>query len=157
MNTADPGVLSPHWGAPGPRSCDSSETDTGCAYDYGWNAASEAFSAADAQTHAAATVAWWLDIETLNTWLPNTAMNAADVQGMLDFFHGQSVTVGIYASSSQWLTIAGSFTIDVPNWVPGAADADQATSWCSPAHSVTGGPVTLVQYPAGAIDGDVRC
>jgi hypothetical protein len=28
---------------------------------------------------------------------------------------------------------------------------------CDSAHSFTGGPVTLVQYPAGSFDGDFAC
>jgi hypothetical protein len=107
INTADPGAQSAHWTAPGPKPCGGGSDDQGCAYNYGWNAASHAFVYAGAQTGAAGRLAWWLDIETSNTWSANTAVNNADIQGMLDYFHQQLVTVGIYSTGLQWTTITG--------------------------------------------------
>lgn len=156
MNTADPGSQSVHWTAPGPKACSGSSSDLGCAYNYGWNAASHAFAYTNAQTGAAANVAWWLDIETTNTWSTNVSANNADIQGVVDYFHAQSVPVGVYSSKSQWTTITSGFALDVPNWLAGASSATQASSWCS-ASSFTGGPVTVVQYPSGSYDGDLIC
>jgi hypothetical protein len=157
INTADPGAQSSHWTAPGPKPCGGSSDDAGCAYNYGFNAAAHAFAYANAQTGAAGRLAWWLDIETSNTWSANTAANNADIQGMLDYFHQQVVTAGIYSTGFQWSVIAGGAAFAVPDWVAGAASKAQALSWCSPSHSFTGGPVAMVQYPNGAFDGDVAC
>ena len=156
MNTADPGSGSTHWTTPGPQSCSGGSDDLGCAYNYGWNAADHAFSYASAQTNGA-TKAWWLDIETANTWSTNTAANNADIQGMVDYFHSKALTVGVYSTRSQWTQITGGLSLAVPNWLAGASSASQASSWCSTALSITGGQVSLVQYPAGSFDGDVAC
>jgi hypothetical protein len=157
LNTADPGSASSHWTAPGPKACSGSSDDLGCAYNYGWNAASHAFAYAATQSAAGAGVTWWLDIETANTWSSNTAANSADIQGMVDYFGSQAVTVGVYSTSLQWGQITGGMTLTVPNWLAGASSATQASSWCSSAQSFTGGPVRVVQYPSGGFDGDVLC
>src|SRR5678815_4379912 len=89
MNTANPGPISSHWLVPGPRGCvdSSSYADTGCAYNYGWNAASQAFSGAStAVSRAAATAgAWWLDVETVNSWNGTVAANSAAIDGYVDY------------------------------------------------------------------------
>ena len=84
--------------------------------------------------------------------------HAADLQGSIDYLaqHG-ATSIGVYSTASQWNAIAGSapgFTT-TPNWVPGASSARQAPTLC--AASFTGGPVQLVQYPAGKFDGDITC
>lgn len=157
MNTADPGSQSTHWTTSGPKACSGTSVDMGCAYNYGWNAAQHALSYATTQSSAAATAAWWLDIETGNTWSTNTAVNNADIQGMVDYFQSQSVTVGVYSTSYQWGQITGGESLAVPNWVAGASRAAQASRWCSASYSFTGGAVKLVQYPSGSFDGDVAC
>jgi len=157
MNTADPGSQSTHWTSPGPKSCGGSSDDLGCSYNYGWNAADHAFAYAARQTTGTPTTAWWLDIETSNTWSTNTAANNADISGMVDYFHGKSLTVGVYSTKFQWTQITGGLSLAVPNWVAGATSSTQAASWCSGAYSFTGGPVSVVQYPAGSFDGDVAC
>ena len=155
MSTADPGSQSVHWNTPSPKPCSGASTDLGCAYNYGWNAASHAFTYATSQ-HAVATM-WWLDIETANTWSTYLAANNADIQGMIDYLHSQSVTVGVYSTAYQWGQITGSATLAIPNWVAGATSASQAASWCTPSRSFTGDTVSMVQYPAGSYDGDVAC
>lgn len=157
MNTADPGSQSTHWTTPGPKACGGSSSDTGCAYNYGWNAADHAFAYAAAQTGHASSAVWWLDVETANTWSSDVTVNNADIQGMVDYFQAKSLTVGVYSSSSEWGTITGKAALAVPNWVPGASSASQAASWCSTSHSFTGGLVALVQYPSGSYDGDAAC
>ena len=155
MSTADPGSQSTHWTAPGPKPCSGTSADVGCAYNYGWNAADHAFTYATAQ-HAVATV-WWLDIETTNTWSTNLAANNADIQGMIDYLHAQSMTVGVYSTAFQWGQITGSAALAIPNWIAGATSASQAASWCTPSRSFTGGAVAAVQYPSGSFDGDTAC
>ena len=83
----------------------------------------------------------------------------ADIQGMLDYLNFQSgVTPGIYSSSAQWAQITGGAVLaSTPVWVPYAQQRSQAPGFCDPAYSFTGGPVTMVQYPAGSFDGDYAC
>ena len=92
MNTANPGTLSSHWGNPATPRTDCNplmSEDLSCAYDYGWNAAAEAMAWASSQTGTSAG-AWWLDVETANSWSANTAVNDADLQGSVDYLsqHG---------------------------------------------------------------------
>jgi hypothetical protein len=156
LNTANPGSASVHWTTPGPRTCSGASSDPGCAYNYGWNAAAHAFAYADAQTAAAGNRAWWLDVETGNSWSSNQSLNAADVQGMLDFFSSKAVAAGIYSTAYQWSQIAGSMRPAVPSWLAGASSSTQALSWCRSA-SFTAGRVALVQFPNSGLDGDVAC
>src|SRR4029077_3724708 len=68
MNGNAPPADDPH-AASGPAGT-CAAGDTGCrAYNYGFNAAIDAFGYAGAQGAHAAT--WWLDVETANTWDSN--------------------------------------------------------------------------------------
>jgi hypothetical protein len=53
----------------------------------------------------------------------NSTLNAADVQGMLDFFQSKSVRAGIYSTAYQWSQIAGTMRPAVPSWLAGASSA----------------------------------
>jgi hypothetical protein len=157
MNTANPGAISKHWTEPGPKPCTGQSSDAACAYNYGWNAASHAFAYASATVGTGATGrAWWLDIETGNSWSATTSLNAADIQGMLEFFASRSARVGIYSTGYQWSQIAGTMRPAVPSWLAGASSASQATAWCR-SQSFTAGRVAIVQYPNNGLDGDVAC
>jgi hypothetical protein len=159
FNTANPGAESSHWTDPGPNPCGGDSADLGCAYNYGYNAASHAFAYAMAQTGSAAGHSWWLDIETSNTWSANPDVNVADIEGMLEYLRAQpGVSTGIYSTKQQWnqITNGASFPL-VPNWLAGAGDADEAGNFCDSAYSFTGGPVTMAQYPAGAFNADRAC
>ena len=162
MNLAEPGRRSVHWNRGGPRPCSGSSSDTGCAYDYGWQAAQAAFSAAASTvTGSPAASAWWLDIETGNTWSSSSSLNRADIQGALDALAAKHVAgLGVYSTASQWRTITGGWTVAAPvaaDWLAGAGSSAQAATWCTTVSGFSGGRVTLVQYPAGAYDGDVAC
>lgn len=160
MNTANPGTLSSHWGNPAtPKpDCNPLMADNlNCAYNYGWNAAAEAMAWASSQN---ATVAgpWWLDVETANSWSSDTAANNADLQGSADYLSQNGASsVGVYSTAYQWNTITGTPAgfANLPNWVAGGKSARQAPTLCN--SSFAGGPVQLVQYPAGKLDGDVAC
>ena len=163
-NTANPGPISTHWNNPGfPQACvdPSSASDTGCAYDYGWNAAASAFAtaASAATTTVAATHAWYLDVETGNSWNGSTSANAADIQGGIDYLHSRGVaTVGVYSTGYQWGVITGGYGIaGAPDWVAGASGARQAAGWCGPSYSFSGGAVHLVQYPQSGFDANYAC
>jgi hypothetical protein len=167
MNTANPGPISTHWKLPGPATCVdfSSYTDPGCAYNYGWNAAYQAFGTASSATAGSSrSVWWWLDVELGNSWNGDAMSNAADLQGSVDFLRSQFVPgVGVYSTSYQWAAITGGYIIPasggppVADWLAGAGSLSEASSWCGPAFSFSGGPVQLVQYPAGSFDGDYVC
>lgn len=176
-NTADPGPLrSSHWpnGQTAPQPCntaDSPGADTpGCAYDYGWNAAADSYADAVAAyvslgwapagaTRTPLANAWWLDVETANSWEASTVNNVAELQGERDFLASAgAASVGFYSPSAHWQQITGGTTSfsTSPAWVPGAASSADGQALCS-APAPSGGPVALVQFPAGANTADLAC
>ena len=165
INTANPGPISTHWNLPGPRNCvhPKSYSDTGCAYNYGWNAALQSFLAASTALPGttAKSLGWWLDVELANSWSGTFSANAADIQGSIDYLRAQSVSaVGIYSTSYQWGQITGGYIVPAPappDWVPGASSVAEAASFCDPSHSFSGGPVQLTQYPYNGFDADYVC
>ncbi len=166
MNTANPGPdASPNWppaGTTTPRACDGSSS-ADCAYDYGWLAAQDAFGRAVAVTGApAATQApWWLDVEQSNSWSTALDTNAAMLEGALAFLEGQKIaSIGVYSTSTDWENIIGMPAGNgpfaaLPNWRPGAANAEDAPTWCE--RTVTGGRVRFVQFPQSGFDTDFTC
>lgn len=76
---------------------------------------------------------------------------------MLDYFGAKSLPLGVYSTAAQWKQITGGETLAAPDWVAGASSASQALSWCTPSYSFNGGPVTVVQYPAGSFNGNAAC
>jgi hypothetical protein len=125
---------------------------------YGAQAAAYALSYASTQTGASSAVShvWWIDVETANTWSSSQAANAAVVQGALSYLKQHtSKSVGIYSTGYQWGVITGGVHLGAPVWAAGASSAASAPSMCGT--GFTGRPVKVVQYPAGAYDGDYRC
>jgi hypothetical protein len=172
MNTSNPETASSNWSVragSGPRTCSAANladpSSVDCAYNYGWNSANDALVRATRAIGAGArTHAWWLDVETGNSWNGTTAANTEDLKGSVDYLRGANVpAVGFYSTGYQWGVITSRYhpptgpTSSPPNWVAGAIDATQATSWCSPTQSFSGGAVRLVQYPSGRFDGDTVC
>ncbi|HWF57408.1 MAG TPA: hypothetical protein VG520_03555 [Candidatus Dormibacteraeota bacterium] len=190
MNTANPAPHSSfYWPASGssdPALCKDSTSvaDPGCAYDYGWWAADNALtstvaalSAAGAPSYVATSSAWWLDVETGNSWNGTGSANAADLQGSIDYLRSHGIpSVGLYSTGYQWNAITGGYTTrsapsyasawqaeftsaygisSSPDWVAGAGSARQAARLCS--SSFTGAAVQLTQYPLGGFDADLRC
>jgi hypothetical protein len=123
-------------------------------YNYGYKAAQDAFDYAASQGVAAST--WWLDVETANSWLTQTAINDQVINGAIDFFHARSLTVGVYSTNYQWGKIAGSFRPGVPVWYATGGSAEAAPGFCSSIYDFAGGGVWLVQY-AGTFDTDYAC
>lgn len=182
-NPANPAPTSSYyWPATGssdPVLCldSTSTTDPGCAYDYGWHAAANALATATAATTAAASLTWWLDVETGNTYNGNGSSNAADLQGMIDYLRGHGVpSVGLYSTGAQWTTITGGWTLsndasyrsgwsrefvpayplsDSPVWIAGLSSLSTAQSNCST--SFTGVAAQVAQYTDGSFDGDLVC
>lgn len=176
-NTANPGpALSTHWpnGQTSPEQCNTTSnpgSDTAqCAYDYGWNAAADSYKDAVnayialgwAQVGATRTPvanAWWLDVESANSWTSNTAFNVDELQGEADYLTSVgAASVGFYANTSDWQTITGNTTAfgAYKSWAPGATTLSQAQANCV-GGGITGGGVALTQYPNNGFDGDYQC
>jgi hypothetical protein len=82
----------------------------------------------------------------------------ADILGAVAFLRSQNVPVGVYSTTYQWGVITGGARFpDLPNWVAGAGDGDEAARWCTPDSSFTGGPVILVQWVEHDLDHNALC
>lgn len=130
--------------------------DTLChALNYGYNAASSAYTYAGQVKTFAATM-WWLDIETENSWSEDDrARNRAVIIGAVQFLQVEHhFAVGIYSTASMWLEITGSWQNGLPVWLGGGIERD-ARTLCG--IGFTGGPVYLVQYAKDGYDGDSAC
>jgi hypothetical protein len=177
MNTGNPGPeLSSHWpiGQTSPRECGtaaSPELDTAdCAYDYGWNAAADAYAAAvraytslgwappDATSTPVAN-RWWLDVETANSWRTDVSLNVASLQGAADYLASVgAASVGLYSVGTMWNQITGGTSAFAghPSWVAGASTLRGARTNCG-GPAFTGGSIDLTQYFAKGFDADYRC
>jgi hypothetical protein len=177
VNTANPGPrLSDHWplGQRSPKVCTTAKPDSAaCAFDYGVNAAIDAFKRARA---AALSVrapyvrrsTWWLDVETHNTWesleygeKPKYLRNdIAVLAGMKHALKRRGVrAVGAYSTEHQWERITGGASLgQAPVWYAGVGSRSLAASRCRARFSFTGGPVRMTQFLTGSgLDGDLRC
>ena len=136
-----------------------------CAWQYGYNMANA--DVADRGVPNLGSYRWYLDVETTNSWSANLANNAADLEGMVAFFRGISVTVGLYSTSYQWNQIVGSYdsSADITgnsldgliSWLPGASSQSGATAMCKQPPLTAGGTVALTQYVSGQFDYNVSC
>jgi len=154
MNTSNPGIesLALDWYAQ--RSPDAGcapGNEVACAYDFGFNAAAEAYAYAQASTGQAAGRVWWLDVELDNSWSDtDIGANRASIQGSLDFLQRQpGVVVGVYTTPRMWARIMGDHRLALPNWTAGASTMAGAVAHCGPGFSATGGPVVLSQWVEG--------
>lgn len=161
-NTGNPGpALSSHWptGQASPRVCDG-RWSVDCAYDYGWNAAADSFANASSLANStAATVPWWLDVESANSWSTDRSTNIASLQGAVAYLNSVAVPgVGFYSNSSSWTSLVGSTTVFAayPSWVAGARSAKDAKADCG-RPSITGGQIKYAQYASGRYDADYPC
>lgn len=159
--------------SPNPNgTCDGSDS-IACAWQYGWNRATDdvvnKFTPA-AQAAGVDTVPsdypWWLDVETANSWESGSddafRKNRADLEAMVSYFQSRNITVGIYSTSFQWSTIvgtvpSGSNLIGLHSWLPGAQDATGAQQFCSFSPITSGGTVTITQYTTNNFDYDYSC
>ena len=176
-NTGNPGpALSTHWpnGQVAPRACNTATApgaDTAdCAYDYGWNAAADSYQTAvlayislglapPGATRTPLANAWWLDVETANSWRSAAALNVAALQGELDYLQSVgAASIGFYSTSYQWNQVTRGTKVfaAAPAWVAGAGTTSGARARCS-SGGFTGGPVVMAQYAANGFDADWRC
>jgi len=138
-----------------PRTCQTN--DLNClAYNYGYNAGLYALNYAAGQSASSST--WWLDVETMNTWMNDVSQNIQSLQGETDALKAAgATTIGIYSTTAQWGAITGGWQNGLPNW--GATTwrtAKQAKTYCT-GHQFTGGPTYLIQYKAKNLDQDYAC
>jgi hypothetical protein len=171
-NTGNPGpAYSSHWptGATTPQACDGSDS-VDCSYDYGWNAAKDSFADAARAVSTPAAYAWWLDVETGNSWQTLEAAygqtstaranDIAALQGEVAALHGLGVaTIGVYSTTYQWTKITGGTGTTFagsPAWVAGTGSKTTAQANCA-STSFTGGRITLAQYAASGFDADNHC
>lgn len=158
MNLNRPIATEAYHGNTGPAGT-CAKTDTSCqAYNYGYNAAQDAFGYAVSQGSSSGM--WWLDIETSNSWYSKTNYNERVIQGAVDYLRQQGVTVGAYSTKSWWNTIAGAWTPSLsgqsafPDWVGGTG----GSTYCSSGYSFAAGqPVWLGQYSSNGFDADYAC
>ncbi|WP_235779468.1 glycoside hydrolase family 25 domain-containing protein [Sinomonas notoginsengisoli] len=180
VNTANPGGLNTaSWPTsstpqnPYSQACTGGDTPA-CAWQYGWNRASEdvdtrfapAASAAGLSADPAA-YRWWLDVELDNTWKTggtsaDQTSNRAVLEGMTAHFTSRGAKVGLYATAYQWGQIAGAVPASsnltgLDNWRPGATTQRAAQAACAAAPLTAGGHVTLAQFVSGGIDYNVSC
>jgi hypothetical protein len=139
--------------------CDGTAT-AACAYIYGYAMAFDDVNVrgvTDAAHHM-----WWLDVETGNSWSPDRAANAADLEGMTAYLQSIGAEVGIYATTYQFEEIAG--TVDpgsnlymLMNWIPGATSSASAQANCSSAPLTAGATIALAQFTDDSLDYNYAC
>jgi hypothetical protein len=181
LNTADPGNRVADWPTPANGSaggttpygaCDGSWS-TACGYLYGAQRAVVSYQlVASANAGVSPAYApWWLDVETVSSWARPSDLtswadvNVATIQGFVAGLRlaGASAPVGFYSTATQWRSITGldaastasRLPASAPDWLAGAGTLGDAAARCQ--DSFTGGPVELVQYDAGGLDGDLAC
>ena len=131
----------------------------------------------NACTQTVQPAAWWLDVETANSWCgrPGThckdlTLNQYTLQGVIDTLETPAenptgAPVGIYSTPSAWTTIVGnnSVTNVSADWrATGLTSESQAQTYCSSNGftRLAGGsypPVWLVQFLPGGYDADYAC
>jgi hypothetical protein len=108
---------------------------------------------------ATAPSAWWLDVETANSWsTSDLSLNRYTIQGIVTTLRAATAApIGVYSTSSQWSEITGGYQPIVDaNWVAtGQSSLKRAKPFCG-ATGFTGAKVWLVQYVA-TYDHDYVC
>jgi hypothetical protein len=157
--------------------------DLACSWQYGWNRAVEAVdqrfgpaALSAGLSDTAADYAWWLDVETMNSWQHGAAdalaRNTASIEGMKQALTAEGArSVGLYSTAYQWRRIVGD-TLRMPtdanpavggnligagSWLAGAYNATHAQQRCSTSSGLTGGPVVLNQYIDDDLDYNFSC
>jgi hypothetical protein len=170
VNTANPGVAGASWWPTSNAyrganvrnpygNCDGADT-AACAYIYGYAMAYDDANrrgVTDAAHHM-----WWLDVETGNSWSPDRAANAANLEGMTAYLQSIGAEVGIYSTTYQFGEIAGTVApgsnlTKLKSWIAGATSRASARAYCSFSPLTSGGAVVLTQFTAGPFDYDYPC
>ncbi len=96
---------------------------------------------------------WWLDVEILNRWSANLALNRFTLQGMVTRLTQTDLPVGIYSSEAMWYLITG--TLAAPGNL--SAEWNAAGSCAVPFSPLTQMPVWLGQHVYNGLDHDTAC
>lgn len=156
-----------------PHGLCSGANDTACAWQYGWNRASEAvhkrFAPAALKagmiTRASA-YKWWLDVETLNAWREGSPealrTNRAVLEAMTSYYQANGARVGIYSTSYQFRKIVGTVPKDsnlysLESWLAGGETREYSRQKCGDKPLTGGGNVTMVQYVKDDLDHNHSC
>jgi hypothetical protein len=178
LNTANPGEFRSFvttWPASGLTpygSCDGANSRA-CSWQYGWERAQHSVTTFFAEAAEEARVetsparyAWWLDVETMNTWQSGSAealaRNRATLEGMTSYLISRGARVGLYSTHYQWAQIAGtvedgSILTGRANWLAGATSRSGARANCDEPPLVPAGRVTLTQYVVDDLDHNHSC
>jgi hypothetical protein len=170
VNTANPGPGRSWWwttsNAYGGKditnpygTCDGTSTPA-CAYIYGYATAFD-----DAHLPGIPDPAhhqWWLDVETENSWSPDTRANTAVLEGMTAYLQSIEAEVGIYSTGYQFKEItghvdSGSNLNRLKNWIAGADSTTSAQAACTDSPLTPGGTVTQSQFTAESFDYNISC
>ncbi|HET9098392.1 MAG TPA: hypothetical protein VFN51_02130 [Candidatus Saccharimonadales bacterium] len=138
-------ILSPNINSLSPLVCGVG--DENClAYNYGYNAGVYALHTLK-QLNLPTDKAWWLDVETSNSWSSSVSQNQDSIQGEYDaLMAGGASSVGIYSTTVQWQVITGGWKNGWPSWGSTTwTTASDARTYCT-GHQFTGGPSLLMQY-----------
>jgi hypothetical protein len=128
------------------------------AWAVGCSEAQRDLAYASAQS-ATSPTAWWLDVETANSWSStDLTLNTYTLQGLIATLRqSTSVPVGVYSTAAQWSAITGGYQAPVDaDWLAtGQRTAKRARQACG-STGFTGAKIWLVQYVA-AYDHDLAC
>lgn len=101
---------------------------------------------------ATSPAAWWLDVETANSWSSsNLSLNRYAIQGAVSRLAQSGLPVGIYSNASMWSAITGG------KFTPSNVAADWETAGGSCSRPFTSSPVWLVQSTTSGFDSDLAC
>ena len=105
-----------------------------------------------AQQGATTVAAWWIDVETANSWSSsNLSLNRYTIQGAVTRLAQTGLPAGVYSNASMWSTITGG------GFTPTGLAADWETAGGSCSRPFTTSPVWLVQSTTSGFDSDLAC
>ena len=96
---------------------------------------------------------WWLDVEILNKWSTNLALNRFTLQGAVTRLTQTDLPVGIYSAEAMWIEITG--TLAAPGNI--SAEWNAAGSCSTPFSPLTQVPVWIGQHVYNDLDHDAAC
>ena len=101
---------------------------------------------------------WWLDVEILNYWTSNHALNTLTVKAAKETLEKAGLRVGVYSTPLMWRMITGGAQMNLPVWVAGAPTDASAPEWCDkPEKNFTGAGVWMVQSLPIVFDVNYAC
>ena len=141
-------VASPKWGEPasmnGPAGACAPNELPCQAYNHSANNIEDAI--AYARSVGANAPMWWIDVEVLNRWSPNTALNALTVKAAKETLEKHGIRPGVYSTWLQWRKITGDAVFGMPVWAAGVPTDAEMPGYCNrPEKAFNGGEIWMVQ------------